>query len=104
MAKYIRPTHLEKKKVIRHFAMTWSSSAHIENVSIRKTNNGMRIASMGCNGVILTRNVLPYRLPPPPPPPPPPAPPPRLGRACGSTDPCMHIHGGLMVNPIYIYV
>ena len=66
MAKYIRPTHLEKKKVIRHFAMTWSSSAHIENVSIRKTNNGMRIASMGCNGVILTRNVLPYRLPPPP--------------------------------------
>ena len=30
MAKYIRPTQLEKKSVIRHFAMKWSTSARVD--------------------------------------------------------------------------
>jgi len=29
MAKQIRPTQLEKKTVIRHFAMKWSTSARV---------------------------------------------------------------------------
>ena len=35
MADEIRPTQLEKKSVIRHFAMTVLTSARIENCPIR---------------------------------------------------------------------
>jgi len=41
MAKKMRPTQLEKTIVIRHFAMKWSSSAHVENFSIRTANKGL---------------------------------------------------------------
>jgi len=34
MAKLIRPKQLEKKTVIRHFAMKWSTSARVENLHI----------------------------------------------------------------------
>jgi len=38
MAKKIRPTQLEKKTVIRHFAMKCTTSARVDNFSIRKAN------------------------------------------------------------------
>jgi len=38
MAKYIRPTQLEKTTVIRHFAMKCLTSARVENLLIRKEN------------------------------------------------------------------
>ena len=38
MAKQIRPTQLEKKPVICHFAMKWLTPARVENLLIRKAN------------------------------------------------------------------
>jgi len=35
---------MRETTVIRHFAMKWSSSAHVENFSIRKVNQGLLIA------------------------------------------------------------
>jgi len=38
MAKYIRPTQLEKNTVIRRVAMKCTPSARVDNFSVRKAN------------------------------------------------------------------
>jgi len=45
MAKQIRPTHLEKKNVFRHFAIKWSTSARVDFLLSRKANKGLLIGN-----------------------------------------------------------